>query len=159
MTMARQPYETLDAQGSPTVRQISVFLDNRMGQLLRLTRLIEDRNIRILGLSVIDSVDVAIVRLLFDPPDEAAKTLREAGFAISVKELLVVKLPRGQRGLLTILSALLSAEINVAYAYPLLPARIGPAVALSVDNLEIAAETLRSRKFVVLSEADLSQAE
>jgi hypothetical protein len=46
MTMARQPFETLEGHGTPTVRQLSVFLENRVGQLLRLTKLIEDKNIR-----------------------------------------------------------------------------------------------------------------
>lgn len=155
MSMASQPFETLEGQGLPTVRQISLFLDNRLGQLLRLTKLIEGKDIRILALSVIDSVDVAIVRLLFDNPDEAAVVLREEGFAISIKELLVVKLPPGKRGLLSVFSALLSAEVNIAYAYPLLPVQIGSAIAMSVDNLDMASDTLKRNQFTLLSEADL----
>lgn len=139
----------------PTVRQLSIFLDNRVGQLLRLTKLMEDTEIRILGLSVIDSVDVAILRLLVDRPDDAAQLLRDAGFAISIKELLAVKLPHGKRGLLSVFSALLSAELNISYAYPLLPAKVGPAIALAVDNLEMGNETLARKQFEVLSEADL----
>ncbi len=157
MTMSRQPFETLEGHGAPTVRQLSVFLENRVGQLLRLTQLIDDTDIRILGLTVIDSADFAVARVLFDAPDEAMRILREAGFAVSVSELIVVKLPRGERGLLTVFSALLSAEINVSYAYPLLVGRVGPAIALSVDNLEMAADTLQRRKFVVLSETDLQK--
>ena len=155
MSMSRLPYDTLEGQGTPTVRQLSVFLDNRVGQLLRLPQIIERKDVKILALSVIDSVEFGVVRLLFDDPDEAVEVLREAGFAVSVAELLVVRLPHGKRGLLAILSALLSSEININYAYPLLPAHIGPAIALSVDNLEIGVDTLARKKFEVLSEADL----
>jgi hypothetical protein len=155
MAMERSSFETLEGHGSPTVRQLSVFLENRVGQLLRLTQVIERRKIKILALSVSDSVDFAVVRLLFDNPDEAAQVLRAEDFAISLADVLVVKLPRGDRGLLTIFSALLSAEVNISYAYPLLPAWFGPAIALSVDNIEISAETLRRKKFVVLTEPDL----
>ncbi len=153
--MERLPYDTLEGQSFPVVRQLSVFLDNRVGQLMRLTQLLDKEDVRILALSVVDSVDCAIVRLMFDAPDRAMRVLKEAGFAVSVAELLVVRLPPGKRGMMVICSALLSSEINVAYAYPLLPGKFGPAIAFSVDNLEIAVDTLQGKKFEVLGEADL----
>jgi hypothetical protein len=157
MAMIREPFETLEGHGAPTVRQLSVFLENRVGQLLRLTQLIEAEDIRILGFSVIDSADFAVVRLLLNSPDNAMKALRQAGFAVSVAELLVVRLPEDERGLLAILSALLSAEINIMYTYPLLPGRFGPAIAVALDSLEIACDILRNRKFTMLGESELQQ--
>lgn len=155
LVMERPPLETLEGQGHATVRQISVFVDNRPGQLLRLTQLISQQDIRILALSVVDAADCAIVRLLVDQPDAALESLSQAGWAASVVELVVVALPHGKRGLLTVWSALLAGEINIAYAYPLFPAHIGPAIALHVDNVEIAISILREKAFHVLSEADL----
>lgn len=156
MAMERTPFETAEGHSSPTVRQVSVFLENRVGQLLKLTQLFEKNNIRVIALAVVDSVDFAVVRLLFDDADEAMSSLREAGFTMSTTEVLVVKLPpRGERGLLKMFAALLSAEVNIYYTYPLLPARIGPAVAIAVDNMEMASETLRRRKFAILNEGDL----
>jgi hypothetical protein len=155
MAMVRPPFETLDGQGLPTVRQASIFVDNRPGQLLRLTQLFEDHDVKILALSVVDSADCAVVRMLFDSPDEALKQLADAGWPVSVAELIVVKLPHGKRGLLAVWSALLMAELNIAYAYSLLPAHIGPAIALHVDNTEMAIDTLTESGFQVLSEADL----
>lgn len=149
------PLETLEGQRFPTVRQVSVFLENRIGQLLRLTQIFEGKDVRIVALSILDSVDFAVVRLMFDFPEEALEELHEQGFAVSVSELLVVCLPPGKRGLLNVWSALLSAEVNVAYAYPLMPLAAGPAIALSVDNLGIAIDTLERNRFVLLSEADL----
>lgn len=155
MTRARQPYETLEGEDFPTVRQLSVFLDNRLGQLLRLTQIIESTDIQILALSVLDSVEYAVVRLLFDRPDEALEALRNAGFAASVAELVVVKVPPGKRALLNVWSALLSSEVNISYAYSLLSGKFGSAVAIFVDNVEIAIDTLKQHKFEVLSEGDL----
>lgn len=157
MSEIRQPFELLEGQGAPTVRQVSVFLENRVGQLLRLTQEIEERHVKILALVVIDSVDYAVVRLLFDSPDVAVPLLKKAGFAVSINEMMVVKLPPGERGLMAILAALLSAEVNIGYTYPLLTMKAGPAVALSVDNLEMAADTLRRHKFTVLGEAELQE--
>jgi len=155
MAMESESFETLEGEGGPTVRQVSVFVDNRVGQLLRLTQLFEQQDIRILALSVVDSVDCAVVRLLFDLPDEALRVLAEAGFAVSVSELLVVRLPHGKRGLLTVCSALLGSEINIAYGYSLLPMQVGSAIALHVDNIEIAIDTLQAHGFQVLGEPDL----
>lgn len=155
MTRAHQPFETLEGQGYAGVRQISVFVDNRVGQLLKLTKVVENKEVKILGMTVIDSVDCAIVRLLFDDPDEAIEVLKTEGFAVSVTEVVVVSLPPGKRGLLSVFATLLSCEINISYTYPLISAEIGPTIALSVDNLEAAAETLRKRNFDVLGESDL----
>ncbi len=155
MTRSRQPFETLEGQGYAGVRQLSVFLDNRVGQLLKLTKVVETKDVKILGMSVVDSVDCSIVRLLFDDADDAIEVLKSEGFAVSITEVVVVSLPHGKRGLLSIFATLLSSEINVAYIYPLISADIGPTIALSVDNLEAAAETLRKKNFQVLGESDL----
>ena len=155
MALERQPFETMEGQSLPLVRQVSVFLENRPGQLLRLTQLFEDQDIKILGLSQVDAGDCAIVRLVFDRCDTALTLLKAAEFAVSVSEIIVVRLPPGKRAMMTIWSVLLMAEVNVAYTYPLLLMETGPCLAVSVDSLEIAVDTLVRRKFEVLGEADL----
>jgi hypothetical protein len=139
----------------PSVRQLSVFLDNRVGQLLRLAQLFQNKDIRILGLCVDDSVDYAVVRLLFNYPDQAVSILRSSGFVVSSAEIIVVSLPPGKHGLLSVWKCLLSCELNIGYCYPLLSCRAGPAIALSVDNLRIATDTLIRHGFEVLGEEDL----
>ena len=157
MAMTRQPYETMEGQGAPTVRQISVFVENRLGELLKVTQLFESQDIRMLSVSIVDLVDCAIVRLLFDSADAALRILRQAGYNVTVADVIVVCLPRGKRGLLTVWSALLGAEISVLYAYPLLPVKKGAALALYVDNVELAIDTLQTHNFAVLDESDLQQ--
>lgn len=147
--------ETQEGQSLPGVRQLSIFLDNHVGQLLRLTQFIDSKDIKILGLSIVDAIDYAVVRLLCDSPDEAMTILREAGYAFTVSEVIVVALPPGKRGLLGIWQALLSAEVNVGCCYPLLPPKLGPVLAISVDNIEMASDALLRSKFDILGEADL----
>ena len=65
------PLETAEAHDYPTIRQQSVFIENRVGQLLRLTKLFDQTDIRILAVSVVYSVDCAIVRMILDDPDNA----------------------------------------------------------------------------------------
>lgn len=132
-----------------------MFLENRVGQLLRLVQAFEGSSVRILAIQVEHAVDCAIVRLMLDDADQAMAMLRRAGFPLSVTELVVVELPPGA-GLLTICSALLAAELSIDYAYPLLSQPTGrPALALHVDNTAMAAHVLADRDFTILSESDL----
>lgn len=154
--MALEPLETAEGNEYPFCRQISVFLENRVGQLLRLTRLFDSSEIRILAISVEGSVDCSIVRLLVDDPDLATQMLREAKFALAETELLVVELPAGKRGMMTVCAALISAEVNINYVYPLLPTQErGACLAIQVDNLALAAQALRAKRFNVIDQPEL----
>lgn len=155
MTMQHEAFETMESRGHPGVRQLSVFVENRCGQLLKLTQVMEQRDIRILSLSVLDSVECAVVRMLTDDPDEAIAALRREGFALSTTEVVVVKIPQGRNGLLRVWTALLRGEVNVAYAYPLLSRKHGPTMAINVDSIDVATETLMGQRFEVLGEGDL----
>lgn len=156
MSKAFEPLETMDGSDYPLCRQISVFLENRLGQLLRLTRLFEDVEVRILALSVEASVDCSIVRLIVDDPDMAREQLGEAGFALSETELLVIELPEGKRGIMTVCAALIAGEININYTYPLLGHEgTGARIAMQVDNPAGAAALLNGRKFRILDQNDL----
>jgi hypothetical protein len=155
--MAIQPFETAYASGYPTVDQLSVFLENRVGQLLRLTKLFDKTNVRILALSIVNFVDCALVRMILDDPETAYDRLRAAGLAVSQNEILVVALPKGKRGLLKTWTTLLSAEINVAYTYPLLVHPGGQsAMAVLADDLELAAKVLHEKGLTVLDQSDLA---
>jgi len=154
-----EPLQTMEGHSVPTIRQQSVFIENRVGQLLRLTRLFDQSDIRILAVSVVYSVDCAIARMVLDDPDQGYKVLTEAGFQISETELIAVSLPHGKRALLHTWAALLDGEINIYYTYPLLVRPRGcAAIAVHPDNIEQAVRVLRDRKFDVLDQQDLLDA-
>lgn len=156
--MAQQPFETAHAHGVPTVRQLSVFIENQVGQLLRLTQLFDRTDVHILALSVVHCVDCAITRMIVDEPDEAYRLLRRHGFPVSDCELVVVSLPHGKRALLEVWTALLRGEINVHYTYPLLVRPRGnAAIAVHADDNELAVKVLREGQFSVLDQEDLAR--
>lgn len=156
--MSIEPFNTAEAEDFPTVIQLSVFIDDRVGQLLRLTRLFEFTDIRIWGLMVVNSVDCAIVRMIVDDPDQAQTVLSQHRFPAKSTEVLVVRLPRGKRALIELWQAVLSAEINVHYTYGLLGHSHGnPTIAIYADNISMACEALLRRNFTVLGESDLRQ--
>ena len=151
-----EPLQTLEGHSVPTIRQQSVFIENRVGQLLRLTRLFDQSDIRILAVSVVYSVDCAICRMILDDPDRAHDVLVEAGFQISETELIAVSLPHGKRALLHTWAALLGGEINIHYTYPLLVRPKGcAAIAVLPDNIEQAINVLRDRNFEILDQQSL----
>jgi hypothetical protein len=150
-------YATARGRDWPSVRQFNVFLENRLGALLDVVRRFETTDIRIVSLTIIDSADCAIVRIVLSDPERALEIFRQAGLPVTESDLLVVQLPEGPQPLLQICKALLIAEINVHYAYPLLVGPLGCAsLALHVDDLEAAVATLSRHGFILFTENDLN---
>jgi hypothetical protein len=153
-------FSTMRGRNYPSIRQFTVFLENRVGQLLEVVRRFEGSKVRIVALSIADATECAFVRFLLSHPEEGREILERAGLAIIESDLIGVELPRGPQGLLQICTALLQAEVNIVQAYPLLVRPRGhPAVALMVDNIEMGLETLANKGFTMITEADLAEGE
>lgn len=149
-------YETLEGRNWPSITQFSVFLENRVGQLLELVRSFQGSKVKIVGLSIADSADCCIVRLVLSHPEQGRELLELSELAFAENDLVVVEMPQGPHSLMEICSGLLQAEINIHYAYPLIVHPLGrSALALHVDNIEAASATLRDKGFEILCEADL----
>jgi hypothetical protein len=149
--------ETLHGRSWPSITQFSVFLENRVGQLRDVFRAFEGSKVRIVGLTISDSADCSILRLLLSHSEQGREILALNKHPFAENELLVVELPTGPQSLSDMCVALLRAEINIHYAYPLLvQPHNRPAVALHVDNMEQANVTLHNMGFDLLCEADLA---
>lgn len=149
-------FSTMRGRNYPAIRQFTVFLENRVGQLLEVIRRFEGSNVRIVALSIVDSAECAFVRFLLSHPEEGREILERAGLAIIESDLIGVELPDGPQPLLQICTALLQAEVNIVQAYPLFVRPRGrAAVALMVDQIEMGLETLAAKGFAMISEGDL----
>lgn len=150
------PYETAHGRDWPSVRQFNVFVENRVGNLLSVVRRFETTDVKIVALTVNDSADCAIIRMVLSDPERALEIFALARLPVTESNLLVVQLPDSDQPLLDICKALLGAEISIHYAYPLL---VGPhgcaAVALHVEDHETAAATLSRLGFTLFTENDL----
>jgi len=151
---------TMRGRNYPSIRQFTVFLENRVGQLLEVVRRFENSKVRIVALSITDAAECAFVRFLLSHPEQGREILERAGLALIETDLIGVELPGGRQPLLQVCTALLQAEVNIIQAYPLLLRPHGmPAVALMVDNIDMGLETLASKGFAMISEADLTMEE
>lgn len=153
--------ETTHGYAPPSVRQFSVFLDNRVGKLLELVQLFEDASeVRLRAFSVLDSSDHAVVRLIFDNADAARHLMRRKQFTFSETDLLVVELGAVGQETFTLKHVcmfLLGAELNIRFAYPVLHSREdNPLIALAVDDNTLAGQILRRKGFRLLGEEDLA---
>jgi hypothetical protein len=141
-----------------TVRQFTVFLENRVGRLTLLVRALEEGT-RIAGISIEESADSALARVICSNSDAAREILRSAGFSFGEVEVLIVALPRRKEPLMSICNVLLSVEINIHNAYPLLfsPGDT-PALVVYCDDSILASQLLMRKGYRLIGESDLKDA-
>ncbi len=151
-------FEVAKDTTGPRIRQISFFLQNRVGALLGVARRLEELNIHICAISILDSADHAVIRMVVDRPSLAKEALLEKGLNVFETELVGVEVPieRGI-GLPRILTALLQAEVNVHYIYSLIiQSNTHPVVAFHVDTLETAAQVLKQQGLVLVGQDQIT---
>lgn len=154
--MIREKLRTDRGRDLPSVRQVSVFTENRIGALAQLLGVFDTSKVRILALAVIQGFDCAIVRFVFSETDTAAKELTEANYRFTICDLVAVEMPGEGDGLQRISKALLGAEIDIHYCYALITSeKIRPSIVVHVDNPSLAASVLGEKGFQLLDENDL----
>jgi hypothetical protein len=138
------------------VRQISVFIENRTGRLETVARLLGEAGINIRALSLADTSDFGILRLIVDKPEQAQAMLREHGFTIKLTEVIVVEVPDVPGGLARVLGLLGARELNVEYMYAFVEKATDKAVLVfRFDNPSAAVETLQQGGVRILREEDV----
>lgn len=147
---------TID-HGAP-VRQFSVMLPNRAGALAALVKLLRTYAIEVIGLSMQDSRDATVARLVVSDPDTTESIFMEKGIPHTTCELVVVAMRESGPGLLQCLDTLMVAETNVDFAYALMPGPQGQAMlAMHVEDYEFAVSVLHTSGFKLLYQEDLSR--
>ncbi len=129
------------------IKQVSVFVGNETGRLVDMLTPLARHKINILALSVADSADFGIVRLVASDTEGAVKALHDAGFTLRVNEVLSYELPNVPGGLLgSVAEPLAKAGINLEYFYAFVQSEAGKAtVVLKVNDLDRAEEILKTR--------------
>ena len=142
----------------PRVRQFSVFLKNKVGALLEVVRLLNVHTVDVVALSVQDSTDSSIVRLISSDPERVEELFKDNEIPYGICEMVVVEMEEVATDLAKLLASLLAAEVNIFFSYPLMtrPNRRA-ALALHVEDHECAASVLAGDGFRLLSQADISR--
>jgi len=134
------------------VRQISIFIENRSGRLAAVTSRLGQAGINIRALSLADTSDFGILRLIVDRPDEATALLKREGFTFSLTDVVAVEVPDRPGGLAAVLDRLGQGGVNVEYMYAFVEKSSGQAVLVfRFDDVTAALKTLEAAQVRVLA--------
>ena len=134
------------------IKQISVFLENKSGRLAEVTKILGENNIDISALSIADTTDFGILRLIVNNPDMAEKVLRENEFTVSTTNVIGIAVEDKPGGLNKALSVLEKGDIGIEYMYAFVGKASDEAmVIIRVDDSDKAIETLQNNGIKVLS--------
>jgi hypothetical protein len=147
----------IKAPRANSVIQFSVFTANRLGRLNELVKILGAHTVHVLALTVLDTTDSSIIRVVVDDPEAARDLFHENGFAFTESELVVVEVTSPEE-LNRLVAALLEAELNINYLYSFIPHPNGKSiVGLSMEDNDVAETVLKQHQFPVLRQGDLSR--
>lgn len=150
--------ETTSKLDGPLVKQFSVFLPNKVGAMLEIVKLLNSHHSHVVAMSVSESTDSAIARIVVSDPEGVEQLFRQNNVAFGMCEVVVVEMREVATQLAKLLATLFTAEVNVHFTYPLLTRPRGlAALALHVDDNECASSVLLGAGFKLLSQADISR--
>jgi len=136
------------------IKQISIFLENKAGRLAAVTKTLGQANINIRALSIADTTEFGILRLIVDRPDDAYQVLKDAGYSVTETDVLAIEVPDVPGGLAQVLEVMGKAEINVEYLYGFLARATDDAIIIfRVESPEAASILLSQHGFTLLSGA------
>lgn len=138
------------------IQQLSVFLEDRSGRLTELTRILAANDVNITALSVAETADYGIVRMVVGRPELAKEALEKAGFSIGLTDVVCVNMPDQPGSLYRILEILTDENINVDYMYAFSNNDVALAVIRSTD-IQRVTEVLENNRLKLLSQSDIYQ--
>ena len=141
------------------IRQISIYLENKPGHLSAICRALAEADINIATLSLADTSDFGIVRMIVDDHERARQVLSAKGFPVNVREVVAVCVPDRPGGMADVMSTLDAAGVNVEYSYAFAFHSGEKAVLVfRFDDGDKAIKALAAAGYTTLGEADIVEA-
>jgi len=137
------------------IKQLSVFLENKKGRLYEALKEIGDKGINIRALSIADTSEFGILRMIVDKPEEAKAALEQAGFTTKLNNVVAVEVSDTPGGLASALKFLYDADINIEYVYAFVEKSGENAVVLRTNNLDKTIDILKENQVKLLSWEDI----
>ncbi len=139
------------------MKQLSVFLENRAGRLGEVLSVLKQENINIVSMSLADTSDYGLLRLLVDKPEAGKKALREQGYSAMLTDVLAVKLAHQVGQLQTLLEVICKSDINIEYMYALSTGTDDASIVIKTSDLEKAAEILRQTEVELVAASSIQE--
>lgn len=149
--------KTLRKREDDSVKQLSIFADNKVGRLNDLVLLLASHDIHIMALCTVDTTDSSIIRLVVDYWERARDLFIEHGFSFSMNDVVVVQL-NTEQDIKQVTCALVQAEINIHYIYPMLMRPRGKlGLVIRLEDNDIATDVLSQVGLKVLRHQDIAR--
>lgn len=137
------------------LKQLSVFIENREGRLEQVLDILKEENINIISLSLADSSDFGLLRMIVSDGEKGREALKTRGFAAMLNPVLAVKLSHRVGQLQVLLSEICKAGINIEYTYALATGNDDASIVIKTADLEKAAEVLQKTGVELISTEEL----
>ena len=134
------------------VSQLSVFIENKSGRLADVTRTLADAGINVRALSIADTIDYGLLRLIVNDPAKAKSVLTNAGFTVALTEVLAIEVPDRPGGLAGIIDAFAECGLNIEYMYAFVGTSGENAIVIfRVEKVDEATSSLQKKGVNILS--------
>ncbi|MBR2989027.1 MAG: amino acid-binding protein [Clostridia bacterium] len=137
-------------------KQLSVFIENRQGSLGNVLSVLRSSNVNILSLSLADTTEYGLLRLIVNNPQTGKEALTQSGFSTILTDVLIVKIAHEPGSLQKILEIISANDINIEYMYGLSVGGDEASVVLKASNLDKAIEVFKANGIETFTEKDLS---
>ncbi len=157
MTDPDHSISTLRNPGREPVRQFVIYAENKVGWLNDFIEMLRTEGIHVMAISVLDTTDSAVIRLVPNYPKETARLLKSRSISFMERNILAVEI-EGEDSLQMITQSLLHAEINIHYVYPFLyQPNNKPVLALAMEDPDIGEEALTKHRLRILMQDDFAR--
>ena len=139
-----------------TIKQLSIFVENKKGTLCKITKILADNSIDIRALSIADTSDFGILRLIVNNPEKAIDLLKNNNITVRLTDVIAVSITDEPGGFSNIVSILAQNEVEIEYMYAFLERNSKRAfIILRLENVINAVKILKEEKIEVLEEKDI----
>ena len=139
-----------------TVKQLSVFIENRQGRLGEVLNVLKENNVNILSISLADTTEYGLLRLIVNDPKNGCDVLLEAGFSSMLTDVIIVKIPHVTGALQSILSLITEKNVNIEYMYGLSVEATDASVVMKTNELDMALSVLDKAKIDTMTSEEIA---
>lgn len=139
-----------------TAKQLSVFIENRQGRLGEVLHVLKANNVNILSISLADTTEYGLLRLIVNKPEHARDVLLESGFSSMLTEVLIIKVPHVAGSLQSILELVAKENVNIEYMYGLSVEAEDASIVMKTNDLAAACKVLKDGNISTMTSEEIA---
>ena len=140
-----------------TAKQLSVFIENRQGRLGEVLHVLKENGVNILSMSLADTTEYGILRLIVNNPESGRDVLIENGFSSIITEVLIIKVPHVAGALQSTLELISDKNVNIEYMYGLSVEEKDASIVMKTNDLAVACDVLRAAGLDTLTSDEIAK--